>query len=112
METRVVNKRVSEFDVYIGRGSKWGNPFKIGVHGSRDEVIERYQQYLWNRKDLLADLDELRGKRLGCFCAPQACHGDVLVDALAALDDLADAFVYHEAEQAEIEREWLEDVGL
>lgn len=65
--------------VYIGRPSKWGNPFVIGKDGTRDEVIAKFEQYLLNNTVLLAQIDELRGKDLICFCAPQACHGDILI---------------------------------
>lgn len=65
-------------DVYIGRGSKWGNPFIIGKDGSRAQVIDKYQEYLLDSPKLMAALPELINKRLGCFCAPLACHGDVL----------------------------------
>ena len=61
--------------VYIGRGSPWGNPFKIGVHGTRDEVCDRFE------RDVLPALDvsSLRGKHLVCFCAPSRCHGDAIL---------------------------------
>ncbi len=79
----VVHCKRDEFDVYIGRGTKWGNPYIIGKDGTREEVIEKYQRYIvMRRKDLLEDLEELKGKRLGCWCAPKACHGDVLVDLI------------------------------
>jgi hypothetical protein len=65
--------------VYIGRGSKWGNPFVIGRDGDRAAVIAKYERYLRSRHDLLLALDELRGKDLVCFCAPLACHGDLLL---------------------------------
>jgi hypothetical protein len=78
MATTVVNLRRSEYDVYIGRGSKWGNPFRIGVHGSRDEVIAIYREYVQRMHDLMNSLHELKGKRLGCYCYPLPCHGDVL----------------------------------
>jgi hypothetical protein len=78
MTTKIVNKRTNEYDVYIGRGSIWGNPFKIGIDGSRDEVILKYEKYLQNNPDLLKKLPSLKGKTLGCFCKPKACHGDVL----------------------------------
>jgi len=81
-KTRVVNCKKEPYDVYIGRPSKWGNPYRIGPDGSREEVIEKYRRHLLNQPELLADLDELRGKVLGCWCAPQACHGDVLVELL------------------------------
>ena len=65
--------------VYIGRGSPYGNPFVIGKDGSREEVIRKYDEYLRGSPDLMAALPELRGKVLGCWCAPKPCHGDVLV---------------------------------
>jgi hypothetical protein len=84
-ETSVVNIKTGDrFDVYIGRGSKWGNPYRIGQHGTRDQVIAMYRQYVTSSPALLRDLEELRGKRLACFCAPAACHGDVLVELLEA----------------------------
>lgn len=83
----VVNKRTDAFDVYIGRGSPWGNPYAIGVDGSRDKVIQKYRQHLWwqiNRGDVaIDDLLALDGKRLGCFCKPRSCHGDVIASAVA-----------------------------
>jgi hypothetical protein len=78
MAITVVNKYASDFDVYIGRGSKWGNPFVVGVDGTRKEVIDWYEEHLTNSPELLEALPELLGKRLGCFCKPKACHGDVL----------------------------------
>ncbi len=73
-------KYVNQDDyVYIGRGSKWGNPFKIGPDGNREEVIKKYKEYILKREDLMNSLDELKGKVLSCWCKPLACHGDVLV---------------------------------
>lgn len=66
------------FDMYIGRGSEWGSPFVIGQHGDRAEVIRKYREYLLSTPELLWKVQTLRGKSLGCFCSPQACHGDVL----------------------------------
>lgn len=79
MTTTVVNKhhRVP-FDIYIGRGSIWGNPFVIGEDGDRAEVIEKYDRYLDDHPELVARIPELRGKTLACFCAPKSCHGDIL----------------------------------
>ena len=65
--------------MYIGRGSKWGNPFKIGVHGNREEVIAKYEEYLMSSDELLSSLNELKNKNLVCYCNPQSCHGDVLL---------------------------------
>lgn len=67
--------------VYIGRPSKWGNPFKIGRDGSREGVIALYKAHLECRPDLVADAKkELKGRDLICWCAPEACHGDVLLE--------------------------------
>ena len=78
--TKVVNCNTELYDVYIGRPSKWGNPFKIGPDGSRKQVIEKYRKYILSNDKLLNSLDELEGKTLGCWCKPKACHGDVLVE--------------------------------
>lgn len=86
MGTKVVNLRQEPYDVYIGRGSKWGNPFswawgtipKFKVQ-NRAEAIQKYDEWLLNKPGLLADLHELKGKTLGCYCYPAPCHGDVLV---------------------------------
>jgi len=71
------DKTGSSDEVYIGRGSKWGNPFRIGGW-SREDVIAKYALHIKRQKHLLRDLHELKGKNLVCYCAPQACHGDVL----------------------------------
>jgi len=76
---KVVNINESDYDVYIGRPSKYGNPFIIGKDGNRLEVIRKYDKYIRNNKKLLEDLSELEGKILGCYCKPRKCHGDVLV---------------------------------
>lgn len=82
----VVNKYKDEYDVYIGRGSKWGNPFKIGEKYSREESIRKFTQYFYrgikSGKFTIDEILELDGKRLGCFCKPQSCHGDVIVRAV------------------------------
>ncbi len=79
--TTVVNKRSGEpYDVYIGRPSKWGNPFPLGGDSSRDEVVAQYRSWVVGQPHLLAALPELRGKVLACWCAPLSCHGDVLAE--------------------------------
>ena len=84
--TTVVNVRFHKCDVYIGRGSRWGNPFKIGPDDSRDVVIEKYGDYiiacLENSPALVVAFDKLKGKRLGCYCKPLKCHGDILVELI------------------------------
>lgn len=75
----VVHCKKAKYDVYIGRPSKWGNPFEIGKDGNRQEVIAKYEAWLLtDGKYLLPKLHELKGKTLACWCAPLACHGDVL----------------------------------
>lgn len=81
---RVVHCKREKFDVYIGRPSKWGNPFtfKAGTIADfvvpYDEVLPRYEAWLREQPHLMSSIHELRGKVLGCWCAPKMCHGDVL----------------------------------
>lgn len=66
--------------VYIGRPSPWGNPFVIGRDGDRAAVVAKYRGWLMARPEMVDRARrELRGKSLVCFCAPLACHGDVLL---------------------------------
>lgn len=79
---RVLNKHqtgVPSGAVYIGRGSKWVNPFRIGPDGDRAAVIRKYERWLGDQRHLLRALAELRGRDLVCLCAPLACHGDCLL---------------------------------
>jgi hypothetical protein len=92
ISTHVINIKhnPSAYYVYIGRAnkrygleeSKWANPYKIGKDGTRQEVIEKYRAYIKSRPDLLASLSDLEGQPLGCWCAPEPCHGDVLIELL------------------------------
>lgn len=86
MIPKVVHCKKEEFDVYVGRGSKWGNPYShkegtIAEHvvGSRREAIEKFEEYLLSNEDLMSSLKELKGKVLGCWCKPKSCHGDILL---------------------------------
>jgi hypothetical protein len=72
--------------VYIGRPSKWGNPFKIGRDGTREEVLAKYEAYIRARPDLMECLEELRYAVLLCWCYPERCHGDILVKLLEERD--------------------------
>jgi hypothetical protein len=84
--TKVVNKYKEPFDEYIGRGSIFGNPYRIGRDGSREEVIELYAiHFLYkmvNDPEFKRRVLALKGKTLGCFCKPNSCHGDIIVDYL------------------------------
>lgn len=80
LKTTVVHCKKAVYDTYIGRPSKWGNCFLIGPDGDRVEVIAKYRKWILGQPKLLAELQELRGMRLGCWCAPALCHGDVLAE--------------------------------
>lgn len=66
--------------VYIGRPSKWGNPFPMGSEEDRDDVCDKFEEYLKGRPDLINQAKrELKGRDLVCYCAPARCHGDTLL---------------------------------
>jgi hypothetical protein len=89
--TLVVHCKRDPYDVYIGRPGQWGNPFKLVNEVDRGEVIAKYEAWLKDRPELIARAKrDLRGKVLGCWCAPRACHGDVL-SAIANEDELEGA---------------------
>lgn len=85
-KSRVVNfwtwNPVLTHGKFIGRPSKWGNPFYIGTDGTREEVVEKYEEWIRGKPDLMEALDELEGRTLVCYCAPKPCHGDVLLKLL------------------------------
>lgn len=84
----VVHCKKEPYDVYIGRPSKWGNPWshKEGTTAqykceTREEAIQKYAEWLFRQNDLLSVLKiELKGKVLGCWCDPQDCHGHILAE--------------------------------
>lgn len=79
-----------EYDVYVGRPSKFGNPFKVGVDGNRTEVIAKHRKWVYTQPELMADIKrELKGKRIACWCAPSSCHADILA-FIANCDDFFD----------------------
>ena len=93
---KVVHCKKEPYDVYIGRPSKWGNPFthlntstqaEFKVN-SREEAIDAYKNWILHGEGqhLLVDLPELKGKVLGCWCAPKLCHGDILIALVQSLD--------------------------
>lgn len=73
--------------VYVGRPTKWGNPFThlAGVGNAhrvatRQDAIDQYREWLLARPDLIAAAKaELRGRHLVCWCAPLTCHADILL---------------------------------
>ncbi len=67
--------------------SRWANSYTIKKYGSLERVLELYEEHLLNSPKLMAALPSLKGKRLGCWCAPGRCHGDILASYADALED-------------------------
>lgn len=78
MNNLVAHIKKDKYDIYVGRPSKWGNPFTIGKDGTRKEVIEKYENWLLNQPNLIKDIKELKGKILACWCSPKDCHANIL----------------------------------
>jgi hypothetical protein len=86
-KTSVVHYKKDAYDIYVGRPSKFGNPFVIGKDGTRQEVVNKYREWLLTQPELLVSLRELKGKRLACWCTPRLCHGNVLAELADSLPD-------------------------
>ena len=95
IKTEAVNLYKEPYDVYIGREGKgksgyFGNPFKLEKGESRGATLDRFKKYFLDRIEI--DLEfkskilELKGKKLGCFCKPNACHGDIISEYLNNLN--------------------------
>ena len=67
--------------VYVGRPTKWGNPFRVDALG-RVEAVRRFRALLEADASLQAQAAaELRGRDLLCWCPMgEPCHADVLID--------------------------------
>jgi hypothetical protein len=95
-KTTVVNIKNDKYDVYIGRWRKYGcfhgyngyfgNPFPITESCDREQCIAKFRDYFYKRittdKVFAQKVKQLKGKVLGCFCKPQACHGDIIAEFL------------------------------
>lgn len=99
-QTTVVHCKKHPYDVYIGRGSKWGNLYTHikdrqtkaeYIVATREDAIDMYRKWIMLRPDLLSDLKELKGKRLGCYCVShpishirenKVCHGEILLELI------------------------------
>ncbi len=79
----VLNKKVNGIPtgaVYIGRPSKWGNPFVLRKESDRELILKQYREWILTQPELMQQArEELAGKDLVCFCAPKLCHGDILI---------------------------------
>lgn len=91
----VVHCQKDRYDVLICRPSKWGNPYshKDGTLAefkvnTREESIDKYEEYLLNNEELMKSLPDLKYKKLGCWCKPQRCHGDILKKYVDRLEDI------------------------
>lgn len=98
-KTSVVNVKKEDFDVYIGRASPgylaspFCNPFKLGADGTREQVLAKFEEYFVKKlagdPSLNLSFALLKGSRLGCWCKPQACHGDILARLLDGAPELS-----------------------
>jgi len=96
--TKIVHLKKEPYDVYIGRGSIWGNPFSHKqntlakyVVPDRDTAIQKYKEWILTQPELLDRLSELKWKTLGCWCGhyeiedrfkPLQCHGQILLELI------------------------------
>jgi len=94
MKVRVVNGgRFVPQAVYVGRPTRWGNPFRVREAGSHAEAVRRYEAYFRERlkhPKFREALEALYGRlrrtgtlTLSCHCAPRPCHGEVIARWLA-----------------------------
>lgn len=99
MQTTLINLRTKKgqprpyCDAYIDRRSPFGNPYQIGRDGDRKQVLEKYRAYFkWKIEDpwFRGQVHNLKGKILGCWCTPDECHGDVIIEYLNALPEEID----------------------
>jgi bacteriorhodopsin len=80
LNVRTATKEELSNSIYCGRPSIWGNPFTIGKDGTRSQVILKYIDWLETQPLLLSQIHVLQGKNLVCWCAPQQCHCDILLE--------------------------------
>ena len=80
---KVLNKKFDKIPpnaIYVGRPSKWGNPYKITKYKNRETVIHQYYDWLLDQTSTgKLDVEELRGRDLVCWCTPEKCHADILL---------------------------------
>lgn len=90
----LVNRHKGEFDIYIGRGTIWGNPHPRdpGQGISRQISVEMYREHLYqcleDGRITINDVLSLSDKRIGCSCSPLPCHGDVIIEVFNAIVEM------------------------
>lgn len=91
-----VNIYKEKYDVYCGRAGKgqdgyFGNPFKLTSESQRGDTLEKFREYFYNRlesdPEFKMRVGKLKGKRLGCFCAPKPCHADIIAEYVNGLTE-------------------------
>ena len=80
MNIRHLDSPITSPFLYIGRGSKWGNPFRLRDFETRRRCVDSFKNYLLQDANLFNALHELDGKVLVCHCAPDLCHGNILIE--------------------------------
>lgn len=81
MNHKLVRHVSQPHDIYVGRPSQWGNPYKIDSETDRSTAIRLYRLHLMSDPQMMdAARMQLRGKTLGCHCAPLPCHADILAE--------------------------------
>lgn len=82
----IKNEKTGNKERFPKKSSPFYNPSKIGKHGNRDQVIEKYKNYILKKleqsQELMNLLKSMKGKKLGCWCHPEKCHGDVLLELI------------------------------
>lgn len=95
-QTTVVNIKHMPYEVYIGRAGRgqdgyFGNPFRLAAGKTRGTTLDDYSKYFYNKlntdPEFKRKIHELKGKVLGCFCKPYACHGDIIANYLNSLSE-------------------------
>jgi len=88
---KIVHCKQQKYDVYVGRPTDFGNPFKIGKDGNRLEVIEKYKEWFYYQLEKDTEFKRkvigLKGKILGCWCYPKDCHARIIIDYLEGVNN-------------------------
>jgi len=91
MPAKVVHCKREPYDLLIDRTTLFGNPFRIGVDGTRKEVVLKHRHWItgvfgpdvirgYDRRKVREEIVKRPNEVFGCWCAPRACHGDSLLE--------------------------------